>query len=445
MKTLFPKKPTNSIRVTGIGLFGLLLGTTSQIPHLIGIASFLLLFTSAASGQNVNEAPAGFDNQSNGYVVQAQHDKDRKEFEDQATIEEGLGPIYTARSCSACHGQPVSGGGSQMLHVIAGHSDSSGNFVGATAELGDGSALPLIQQSGFLSARSICSEAQVRLPETGESEPIRSSRIALSGLGDGFVEAIPDTTLVLIAAGQPAQSDGHIAGEFAIAPVFDSGQVTFGVGRFGWKSSVSSLLTFAALAYLGDLGITNRIFPNELVSQCDTVPDPEDNHGPPGHQAIDALASFLRATKVPPRDAVLAATPDAQAGSAHFNEIGCAICHVSTLQTAPVGTVINGGTFTIPTSLGDKLIHPYSDFLLHDVGTGDGTVMFGNPQSTANKLRTTPLWGVRMRNRLMHDGESRTFTDAILRHHGEATEVINQFNSLSDTDKAQLIKFLKSL
>ena len=65
------------------------------------------------------------------------------------------------------------------------------------------------------------------------------------------------------------------------------------------------MLTFAALAYLGDLGITNRLFPNELVSQCDTVPDPEDSHGPPGQQDIDALASFLRATKVPPRDAAL--------------------------------------------------------------------------------------------------------------------------------------------
>lgn len=415
------------------------------IPQLIGIASLTLLFTATASGQAV-EAPAGFDDRTNGFVVQAQHDKDRKEFEKQATIEEGLGPIYTARSCAACHGQPVSGGGSQMLHVIAGHPDSSGNFVGATAELGDGSVLPLIQQSGFLSARSICSDAQIRLPETGQSEPIRSSRIALSGLGDGFVEAIPDTTLVAIAVGQPGQSDGHIAGEFAIAPVFDSGQITFAVGRFGWKSSVSSMLTFAALAYLGDLGITNRIFSNELVSQCDTVPDPEDGHGkPPGQQDIDALASFLRATKAPPRDAVLAATADAQAGSALFNQIGCAICHVPTLQTAPVGTVINGGTFRIPSAIGDKLIHPYSDFLLHNVGTGDGTVMFGNPQSTANKLRTTPLWGVRMRNRLIHDGESRTLTEAILRHSGEATEVISQFNNLSDTEKAQLIKFLKSL
>jgi CxxC motif-containing protein (DUF1111 family) len=116
-----------------------------------------------------------------------------------------------------------------------------------------------------------------------------------------------------------------------------------------------------------------------------------------------------------------------------------------TIQTAPPGTVINGGTFTVPPALGNKLIHPYSDFLLHDVGTGNGIVVFGSPQSTANKLRTHPLWGVRTRNRLMHDGESRTFTEAILRHAGEATNVTNSFKSLTAQQKAQLITFLKSL
>src|SRR4051794_22005921 len=102
------------------------------VPRLIGITSLPLLFTGVAWGQ-VIEAPAGFNDQTNGYVVQAQHDKDRKEFEKQATIEEGLGPVYTARSCNACHSQPTSGGSSQVLHTFAGHPDS-GTFVGATAE-----------------------------------------------------------------------------------------------------------------------------------------------------------------------------------------------------------------------------------------------------------------------------------------------------------------------
>ena len=397
------------------------------------------------SGQSATEAPTGFDDLTNGFALQTEHDKNREEFENEETISEGLGPVYTARSCASCHGQPVTGGASQVAHVQAGHLDLSGNFVGATAELGDGSVFSLVPLSGFIWPRSICSDAQMRLPETGGSETVRNSRIALSALGAGFVEAIPDTTIFTIAATQPIQSGGTIAGEVAFAPVFDNG-LTIGVGRFGWKSGISSLLTFAAAAYLADLGITNRIFPAEIVSQCDTVADPEDSpHKPAGKQGIDALANFMRSTKAPPRDALLAATADAQTGSQLFNQIGCAICHVPTIQTAPAGTVINGGAFAIPPALGDKIIHPYSDFLLHDVGTGDGTVVFGSPQTTANKLRTAPLWGVRLRNRLMHDGESRTFTEAIMRHAGEAAVVKSNFLSLSDIQKAQLIKFLKSL
>jgi CxxC motif-containing protein (DUF1111 family) len=420
----------------------------SMITVLALFAVMLVLplaLRNTVSSQSGAEAPTGFDNLTNGFVLQIDHDKNREEFENEETIAAGLGPVYTARSCASCHGQPVTGGGSQVLHVQAGRLDPSGNYVGGAAELGDGSGFSLAPFSGFIWPRAICSDAQVRLVETGGSEPIRSSRIALSALGAGFIEAIPDNTIIAIAISQPGQSGGKIAGEVAFAPVFDAG-LTFAVGRFGWKSGISSLLTFSAAAYLADLGITNRIFPAEIVSQCDSVPDPEDRpNKPSGKQGIDALATFMRATKAPPRDALLAATAEAQAGSQLFNQIGCAICHVPAVQTAPAGTVINGGAYTVPPALGDKIIHPYSDFLLHNVGTGDGTVIFGAPQSTANKLRTPPLWGVRMRNRLMHDGESRTFTEAILRHAGEAADVKSNFLSLTEMQKVQLIKFLKSL
>ena len=104
------------------------------------------------------------------------------------------------------------------------------------------------------------------------------------------------------------------------------------------------------------------------------------------------------------------------------------------MRTAPAGTKIDGGTFTIPEALGDKVFHPYSDFLLHDVGTGDGIGIavaehFGAQagympraavDQTANRLRTPPLWGVRLRTRLMRDGANVTFFDAIRRHAGEA-------------------------
>jgi len=98
----------------------------------------------------------------------------------------------------------------------------------------------------------------------------------------------------------------------------------------------------------------------------------------------------------------------------------------------------------VPAALGNKIIHPFSDFLLHDIGTGDGIVQNGG-QSTANKLRTLPLWGARTHDRHMHDGASLTFNESILRHAGEARGVIANYRSLSTTQQNQLIAFLKSL
>ena len=152
----------------------------------------------------------------------------------------------------------------------------------------------------------------------------------------------------------------------------------------------------------------------------------------------------MRSTKVPPRDTALAATADAVTGSNLFDSIGCNVCHTRSITTAPAGTIINGGAFTVPAALGNKIIHPFSDFLLHDVGTGDGIVQNGG-QTTANKLRTPPLWGVRTSARHMHQGQLLTFTETILQHAGEATTVINRFRNLSATQRNQIVVFLQSL
>jgi CxxC motif-containing protein (DUF1111 family) len=231
-------------------------------------------------------------------------------------------------------------------------------------------------------------------------------------------------------------------------------------GRFGWKNQQASLLSFASDAYLNEQGITNRFNLTENTSLgrfvgfgsgFDTVPDntpctsiPNTTCGEDKDDDIAAFAEFMRSSKAPPRDAALAATADAQAGASLFNAIGCYICHVTSITTAPAGTIINGGAFTVPAALGNKIIHPYGDFLLHNVGTGDGVVQNGG-QGTANKMRTAPLWGVRSRARLMHDGESLTRSEAILRHAGEATGVINNYRSLSVTQRNQIATFLNSL
>ena len=159
---------------------------------------------------------------------------------------------------------------------------------------------------------------------------------------------------------------------------------------------------------------------------------------------IDHFATFMRATMAPPIDSTLMATSAAQQGAQTFTAIGCAICHVTQITTAPTGTVINGGKFAIPSALGSKIINPYSDFLLHDVGTGDGIVQNG-PPDTANKLRTPPLWGLRTRDRLMHDLQSFTRNDAILRHGHEAAGVVSNYQRLSTTQKNNLITFLNAL
>jgi CxxC motif-containing protein (DUF1111 family) len=297
-----------------------------------------------------------------------------------------------------------------------------------------------VAERSLVNDRATCSRAQERAPGT---ETIRTFRTSLNTLGDGFVEAIDSNTLAAIANNQRSESGGRIAGEFIQVPVLEApGQIRG--GRFGWKNQHASLLSFASDAYLNEQGITNRLNQTDTTTVCKTTSDPEDTADSLGLADIDHFAIFMRATKAPPVDSALLATNDAQSGQQLFSAIGCSICHVTSITTAPPGTVINGGAFVVPAALGSKVIHPYSDFLLHNVGTGDGIVQNG-PADTANKMRTAPLWGVRTRDRLMHDGESVTRNDAILRHGGEATFVINNYRNLTTDQKNQLITFLNSL
>src|SRR5262249_203098 len=123
----------------------------------------------------------------------------------------------------------------------------------------------------------------------------------------------------------------------------------------------------------------------------------------------------------------------------------CPFDHLLSINTAAPGTVINGGAFTVPAVHGTKRIRPFSDFLLHDIGTGDGITQNGG-EGTRNMVRTPPLWGVRTRPELMHDGLSLTFNEAIQRHAGVGgTFSRNFFNALSGAQKADLIAFLRSL
>src|SRR5271156_1180125 len=420
--------------LVSVCLFGALMAVTIGF---VGIAQ-----------QSATEAPAGFNTPSfnsaasisNG-IVEPSGDtfaRDQNVYEENEAVKDGLGPVYNATSCVTCHQNPNSGAASQITELRVGHNDANGNFVNPTIFINDGK--DTITGRSIVNDRAIGPQAQEHIPDT---ENIRTLRAALNTLGDGFVEAIDDSTLIAIAAQQPALSEGRVHGEVVQAPIFEApGQTR--VGRFGWKDQHSSLLSFIGDAYLNEMGITNRLRPTDVTTVLKTTKDPEDQPDDLGLADIDHFAQFIRGTMVPPRDTALAATPAALRGGELFRRVGCGVCHVESITTAPAGTVIDGGMFTVPEALGDKIIHPFSDFLLHEIGTGDGIVQVG-PQDTANKLRTAPLWGLRMKARFMHDLGSLSLESAIARHDGEAHDAAQDFRDLSPAEREALITFLKTL
>jgi CxxC motif-containing protein (DUF1111 family) len=454
-------------KLMGVVSFGpvLFLVACSTNPHAIPPASKAQATTAQARlAPHLSEAPTGFDNESNAVVDDQTHRLDQANFEQFEGISDGLGPLFNAQSCRECHQSPVTGGVSQVTELRVGHKSPDGKFQNAEIPINHGSEI--IKGRSLVNQRAICPNAafpsveiQERVPD---SETIRTFRTSLGILGDGFVEAVDDSTLITLSNKQCRQN-GKICGLIVRVPILESPGETR-VGRFGWKSQHASLLSFSGDAYLNEIGITNRLFPDEVTDLCNTVAEPNDRAGADGLADIDRFARFLRATKAPARDPRQAGSATAKAGETLFANIGCDICHVATLTTAAPGTVINGGKFTIPDALGSKTFHPYSDFLLHDVGTGDGIVVamqehYGRRmyqtqwrdlsleayQATANRMRTAPLWGVRMQPMLMHDGASLTFRDAILRHRGEASNVTEHFEKLSEADQNNIIEFLKSL
>jgi CxxC motif-containing protein (DUF1111 family) len=429
------------------------------------IAAATVTFAFVAVATQLPDAPTGFDNKTNGMVDDATHQADQTKFEEVEQLSDGLGPLYNAQSCRECHQNPVSGAASQVSELRVGHNGPDGRF--RTPDIPIAHGAEVISGRSLVNDRAICpnaafpdKEIQERVPET---ETIRAFRLSLNLLGDGFVEAIADQTLIDLSKEQCKSSHRKICGQVLYVPIVEApGQM--GVGRFGWKDQHASLLSFSGDAYLNEMGITNRLQPDEVTNLCNAVSEPNDTTGADGLADIDHFARFIRATKAPARDAQLANGAAAKKGLGLFDKIGCATCHVATLTTASAGTKINGGTFTIPPALGSATLHPYGDFLMHDVGTGDGILQatrehYGHKvfqqmadymskqdfESSRNKIRTAPLWGVRLRPRLMHDGASLTFLEAIARHRGEASHVTQQFEKLKKADQEAIIEFLKSL
>lgn len=343
--------------------------------------------------------------------------------------QDGLYP-HNAATCERCHNEPARFGSSTMIVRRVG-SWRDGKFVPAT--------------EGGIHHRNGESA------ESSSATQIVGDRIAVTLLGDGFVEAIDGRDIARNAELQ--RKNAAIEGTLVNAPVLEAGAagVITQAGRFGWKSQHSSLLSACADSLRNELGMRNRLYPNEYPTHATgDAPTPVDMPDPKtGETELQRLVNEIRQTEPPARDSALAAGRDAQAGEQIFATIGCAACHVSTYKTMPAGTRINSGTYRIPKYIGNTIIHPYSDFLLHDVGTGDSIPQAAKPEfldpSTANKFRTPPLWGLRFRHRLMHDGNSPGITAAIARHGGQAATIRQHYNRLTAAEKNQVQAFLNSL
>jgi CxxC motif-containing protein (DUF1111 family) len=392
-------------------------------------------------GGFIREAPAAFDNRTNGFDPQGpafdtidedtvvplrSFNDNRFIFEEVETVADGLGPTFNAQACRECHQNIVTGGASQVAEHRTGRLD----------------LLQFVESIGgsLIQSRSTHPDIFERVPF---EDSVGTFRISTNTLGAGFIEAIANSTLLNIRDRQPASIRGR-ALEVAVLEANNAPRV----GRFGWKSQHASLESFAADAYLNEMGITTPVLPVENTSLGRNVgfPSPFDPVADPEDDGVDvvAFANFMRATKAPPRGAI---NSTVRAGETLFNSAGCNGCHIASIVTAPPGTRINGGAIRVRDAVGNKIIHPYSDFLLHDIGTGDGIPVLPGADfaSTATQIRTAPLWALRTRNRLMHDGLSFTKQEAIGRHAGQASAAKAAYDALTTAQKDQVLAFLDSL
>jgi CxxC motif-containing protein (DUF1111 family) len=343
-----------------------------------------------------------------------------EDFLEVETPSEGLGPNFNGRSCAECHNVGGIGGAGFMTEVRAGMRREDGSFQ----DLYEGSVFQLFSIPSH--------ETQVIIPLEAN---VIARRKSFQLFGAGLIEAVPDEALAALE--DPADGDGD--GISGVAHrVFDKATQSTRIGRFGWKAQQATLMTFGAEAYRDEMGITNALFPEEVcrsedcskILLMDRVRDPEDRRErTTGLRGIDNFENFMKLLGPPPRSA---ATDDALQGEQLFRTIACSSCHVPSLRTGPSSVK----------ALSFKQFSPFGDFLLHDIGTGDGIVQ---GQASGEEIRTPPLWGVRQRAPFLHDGRAATLVETIEMHGGEAARARELFRSLNADEKRAVVAFLNSL
>ena len=350
---------------------------------------------------------------------------------------QGLGPVFTQDACSVCHASPAVGGNSTNKATFFGTINTDGTFN------------PLTNEGGmFLQPKSV----QIFKPACilkGERIPADATIIATHQppqvFGLGLIDNIPDGQ---ISANAIDKGQG-VHGITNMVPD-QNGKVK--IGRFGLKAQFATLEQAAASALQHDIGITNPLFPTEdlpsgqpIPPNCSIKTEPNDN----GSMMLDGYHYVVYLAPNTPGSVNTN-------GQAKFNSVGCNLCHIAPNGSTPAFTtkakviipVTFQGTTLESAALEQQPVNPYSDFLLHDMGSMLGDNL---PEglATGTMFRTAPLWGLSSRisngNGLLHDGRAKTVMDAIEDHGGEATTVLGNFNTLSMQDQMDLIAFISSL
>jgi len=372
----------------------------------------------------------------------------------------GLGPTFNLNSCAGCHAFPAPGGTSPRVNPQVAIATAHGahntvpSFItinGPVREArfkrnADGSPDGGVRGLYVITGRD---DAPVgfNLAQTNFESQVAANniifRIPTPVFGAGLIEAITDETIL---ANQALDPSGKAALGIKGHPN-RSGNVGT-ITRFGWKAQNASLFMFAGEAYNGEQGITNDLFPHtrELSGKTFVTAMPESTMdlATDGIGDLEQFAIFMRLLAAPtPRTPPGVNNGSVAAGSNHFNKIGCAQCHTPSLSTGLCSVA----------ALSNKPVPLYSDLLVHKMGKGladDITQGAAGP----DEFRTAPLWGVGQRIFFLHDGRTSDLEQAILAHASpaaapyaasEANLVVQNYLGLNNTQKQNLLEFLRSL
>lgn len=354
----------------------------------------------------------------------------RAGFEEEEGDADGVGPVFNGRSCAECHSGPATGGSSDVLSTRIGAIDDDG-FFDPLLRFGG----PTIQTKGIVGLRGFQFPGEVVPPQATIVARRRSNPL----FGFGLVDAVPDESFHFAAlfqehftpetAGRPNETRDLRTGERV-------------VGRFGWKAGRGSVFDFSADAYKDEMGITvpgflrdkdGRSFGEENPPQGDARLlrfNPVASPNEPDADDIVGFTDFIGFLAPPPQKPL---TAQGRLGRAVFHQIGCADCHQPAMRTGrnPVRAL-------------DRVeFHPFSDFLLHDMGAlGDG---IEEGSATGREMRTAPLWGLRELPFYLHDGRAETVAEAIRWHDGQGRGARNRYLDLPDARRRALLTFLNSI